>query len=176
VDYLPWPEIGCCLAEARRRTADCKLAADLVELERGNRHDEIERVEKRIDAICLDHLKSGRLIAYAFSAPADKQLIAASWWKAFTRVDWQNSLLMDNGSKRLRSAFTRLFSRHAATTCLPAYLSPKPLKNSSWVTQKSLAWEDRQSKYRIILKPYSCGDAVSSMAPKNGPLLSTEGA
>lgn len=79
-------------------------------------------------------------------------------------------------SKRLRSAFTRLFSHHAGTICLPAYLSPKPLKNSCWVTQKSLASEDRQSKCQISLKPYSCGDAVSSMVAKNGLLLSTDGA
>jgi hypothetical protein len=98
VDYVPWPEIGCSLAEARRRTADCELVSQLVELKRDNRHDEIEHVEKQIDAICLDHLKSGRLIAYGFwsGATAEKQLIATYWWKTFTNVDWQNSLLIDN--------------------------------------------------------------------------------
>jgi hypothetical protein len=98
MDYEPWPETGCSLAEARRRTADCVPIGQSMEGTGRNRPTQIKTMEERIEAACLDHLKCGRLIAYGRqgSLNADLQLISAAQWNALTNVEWQNSSAADD--------------------------------------------------------------------------------
>lgn len=97
MDYEPWPETGCSLAEARRRTADCALVSQSMGNGQ-NRPTQIKAIEERIDAACLDHLKCGRLIAYGRqgSPNADLQLIGAARWNTITDVEWQSSSAADD--------------------------------------------------------------------------------
>ncbi|MGA7807536.1 hypothetical protein [Bradyrhizobium sp.] len=105
MDYEPWPETGCSLAEARERTADRVLVGQSVEGAGRNQPTEIKTMEERIEAACLDHLKCGRLIAYGRqgSLNADLQLISAAQWNALTNIEWQNSSSADD--RLARSAF-----------------------------------------------------------------------
>jgi hypothetical protein len=99
MDYEPWPETGCSLAEARQRTADCVLNSQLQEANDRN----LLTIEERIEAACLDHLKCARLIAYGRqgSPNADLQLISAAQWNTLNNVEWQSSSAADDRVPRI---------------------------------------------------------------------------
>lgn len=105
MDYEPWPETGCGLAEARERTADRLLISQLSEGDGRNRPTQFKTMEEGIEAACLDHLKCRRLIAYGRqgSPNADLQLISAAQWNVLTNVEWQSS--SSSHGRLTRSAF-----------------------------------------------------------------------
>jgi hypothetical protein len=86
LEYVPWPETGCSLAEARRRGFDCGLG-------------EQARAESKAETHCLDLLKGGRLIGYGSpdSSTAEPQLISKLQWASFCRVEWNASTACDGG-------------------------------------------------------------------------------
>jgi hypothetical protein len=110
VDYVPWPENGCSLAEARERTADrlawrrwCNLIREPTSERTVHRNDErleieIRELGERIGASCLDHVRTRRLIGYGCTGrpTAARQLICSDDWPALTKIDWEKSLAADN--------------------------------------------------------------------------------
>src|SRR5260370_21284040 len=97
MDYEPWPENGCSLAEARHRTVESVLSDQPVQVS-GSRLTKVKAIEKALGATCRDHLRNGRLVAYGRrgSSNAEPQLISSSQWSALTRIDWQRSTTADD--------------------------------------------------------------------------------
>jgi hypothetical protein len=91
MDYEPWPEAGCSLAEAEQRTAD-SIPSRLVQ-DNGTWQPKIKVSDERVESTCLDHLKNGRLVAYGRpgSPAAEPQLISMAKWSALTKIEWQSS-------------------------------------------------------------------------------------
>jgi hypothetical protein len=89
MDYEPWPQAGCSLAEAEQRTS-VSATSRLVQ-ENGTRKAKIKAIEEGIENTCLDHLKNGRLVAYGRlgNLNAETQLISIAFWNALTRIEWQ---------------------------------------------------------------------------------------
>jgi len=109
VDYVPWPESGCGLAEARERTADrrawkhwCNLISERTSVSPSRNDDraeiEIKELAERIDGNCLEHMKSKRLIAYGRPgrSTAAAQLIGSDVWPALTKIDWERSFATEH--------------------------------------------------------------------------------
>jgi hypothetical protein len=91
MDYEPWPEAGCSLAEAEQRTAD-SISSRLLQ-DSGTWQPKIKAIEERVETTCLDHLKSGRLVAYGRrgNPDAEPQVISMAQWDALTKIEWQSS-------------------------------------------------------------------------------------
>jgi hypothetical protein len=94
VDYVPWPENGCSLAEARRRAGGRRSFAQSLLLANDCVIAEPDQSESRD---FLDHLRGGRFIASARHGESStgRQLITAAQWKSVERVDWQSSSAAD---------------------------------------------------------------------------------
>ena len=95
VDYVPWPEVGCSLAEAQERTADCRL------IEQARDRDpptESKLIDQEIEAGCLDLLRSDRLIGYGRpdNSNAGLQLLSSAQWKTFSRIEWKSSTAVND--------------------------------------------------------------------------------
>jgi hypothetical protein len=96
VDYEPWPEAGCSLAEAARRTASS--ASNRLVQESDTRKTQIKAIEEGIEKTVIDHLKNGRLVAYGRlgSPDAEAQLVSVAQWNLLTRIEWQSSAAADD--------------------------------------------------------------------------------
>jgi hypothetical protein len=92
VDYVPWPENGCSLAEARRRAVGRGHFAQSIPLAK-----ECTEPNQSESRDFLDHLRNGRLIASACPSESStgRQLITAAQWQSVERVDWQSSSAVD---------------------------------------------------------------------------------
>jgi hypothetical protein len=90
MDYEPWPENGCSLAEARQRTDESVLSGQ---------HVQVSGSPTR--ATWSDHLKDGRLVAYGRPGRehAETQLISMGQWGTLTRIEWQHSAATDDQAK-----------------------------------------------------------------------------
>src|SRR5258707_15011010 len=99
---MPWPESGCAISEARKRTADCDLwtrrCALISRFDQGRGDNknkfkaEIRSIEEKIETAFLEHLKRPRLITYGVShRTADLRLISSAYWQAPTKLDLENS-------------------------------------------------------------------------------------
>lgn len=117
MDYVPWPENGCSLAEARERTADRQLwkrRDELLSQRDGDTQDannaqletSIRAVEEEASTECLDQLKDIRLIAYGRpnSPTARPELISSASWRALNKAQWESSAATEEGPSR-RSFF-----------------------------------------------------------------------
>ncbi|WP_144031460.1 hypothetical protein [Bradyrhizobium cosmicum] len=111
MDYTPWPEVGCSLAEARKRTADRVLASRLARSHSNNKDVETQSVEEQIDGECLELLKSGRLIAYGRSDDlnADLQRIRSESWSTVSGIEWQISSAEFGGTGEIALADVRVY-------------------------------------------------------------------
>ncbi len=100
MDYEPWPETGCSLAEARQRTAESVLSSQPAKVS-GSPPTKITAIEKAVGAAWSDHLKDGRLVAYGHPgrANAETQEISMAQWNALTRIEWQRSAAADDQAK-----------------------------------------------------------------------------
>lgn len=130
MSYVPWPEDGCTLAEARERTADraiwkqrrClideyKVAisaiAGLTSIEKENGRDARQKLrtavldlEDHINEQFRALLSQRRLIAYGHlgSLTAEPRMIDADFWPVLTHLGWANSAA---GERRLDGAVFR---------------------------------------------------------------------
>jgi hypothetical protein len=93
VDYVPWPEIGCSLAEARKRAADRELLKRLEMAASTSEQAVVVALEENIGDGCVAHLSVGRIVAYgrAGSPTAEHQLIKAVQWRSLDCIGWQHS-------------------------------------------------------------------------------------
>jgi hypothetical protein len=102
VDYVPWPESGCSLAEARKRTADCVLwrrRSELLErcnaavADRAPLKSEIETIDAKISDLFLNQLKAAQLIAYGRLGRSSSRwyLISKAQWLGLRTVGWDSS-------------------------------------------------------------------------------------
>jgi hypothetical protein len=135
VDYVPWPEKGCCLAEARERTADraawkvlhdglTNIARHKSEQQKdkrsGDRGDPelvVSEVEDRIEADFRKQMTTRRLVAYGRAGHPDaaSRLISRDIWLTLPRIDWENSSI--GADRRAGNAFF-------AVRTFPALLAP----------------------------------------------------
>jgi hypothetical protein len=90
VDYVPWPEIGCSLAEARKRTAEQACGRDW--------QAESKLIDEEFEVHCIELLRSGRLIGYGRpgTSNAGQQSISMTQWKSFSRIEWESSTAADD--------------------------------------------------------------------------------
>jgi hypothetical protein len=120
LDYVPWQEDGCTLAQTRERVADRVLWTHRKQLMReleclhtgknGRVETEFGDLEKKIDTNCLEHLNSRRLIAYGTRGPAGAaRLINGQEWPTFTSIDWNNSAVSDGQSGAVSLSNIRVF-------------------------------------------------------------------
>lgn len=96
MDYEPWPEAGCNLAEAAQRTATS--ASSRFVRESDTRNTQVKAIEEGIEKTFIDHLKNGRLVAYGRlgSPDAEAQLVSVAQWNLLTRIEWQSSAAADD--------------------------------------------------------------------------------
>lgn len=104
VRYLPWPDDGCTLAEARKRCADRELwdewcaRADAFEgIPDADLKAKVEASEQRINVAFLENLRRGRLIATgrADSPTAEPAVIDAGQWSTLVDINWSTSAAAD---------------------------------------------------------------------------------
>lgn len=120
VDYVPWPETGCSLGEARQRVADrtawkerCERIAGLqsdtrppedsdgapraVAMAHGENQTgpapTLGDIEAKIESGLRSHLANRQLVAYGrLDHPgAASKLIGSDVWPTLTRIDWERS-------------------------------------------------------------------------------------
>jgi hypothetical protein len=135
VDYAPWPENGCCLAEARERTADraawklwrdrlSSIARHQLEQQKDKRSGDrrspelaVREVEDRIETDFREHMTTTRLVAYGRPGHPDAalRLISRDVWLTLPRIDWENSSIGED--RRAGNVFF-------AVLVFPALLAP----------------------------------------------------
>jgi hypothetical protein len=101
MDYTPWPENGCTLAEARERTADRKVWNEWRRRRQDASKADVSAVEPQLGANCQEGLKSGRLLAYGRdgNAPELSQIIERDHWARVETIDWENSSAVVDGDR-----------------------------------------------------------------------------
>lgn len=105
--YIPWPETGCTLAEARSRVGGTFMhkdqefwsqAGDI--LPDGSSSGEVVSAPpvRDLDGVCLNHLCHGSLVATAQTAAcSERRLIDPGLWPNL-RIDWSQSAAVENGA------------------------------------------------------------------------------
>lgn len=116
--YLPWPEEGCTLAEARERTADRALWEEWKgRSERGARVDECEQ---QINGAFREFLRRGRLVANCrrslAAEPTVTTVIEEDIWPALVNTDWSASAVGENRRGGISFQDVRVFPVVHGTT------------------------------------------------------------
>jgi hypothetical protein len=172
VEYAAWPENGCCLAEARQRTADRAVwklwhdsLGDIGRYQSGQRKDArsgdrkdpeftVRKLEARIEADFRKQMTTRRLVAYGRPGHPDaaSKLISRDIWLTLPRIDWESSSIGED--RRAGNVFfgVRAFPALLAP-CRLELIEGRPLSN----TFKQLVLEDPEvaalAKRAISLSP-----------------------
>jgi hypothetical protein len=141
MDYVPWPANGCNLAEASERTAERpvwsrrsellgRIATACSDATNPLADAEFEAIEAEIAATCLDHLKSGRLVAYGYLASSQAPNFAGSeLWRTLTVINWKESSAAEERIGGVRLHKIRVFPSLLAL-CRTDFLDGLPLRDA----------------------------------------------
>jgi len=111
MDYTPWPENGCTLAEARERTAGPKVWNEWRRRRQVATKTDVSAVEPHLGANCENGLKSGRLLAYSRDGNTSDfpRHIERNRWATIETIDWENSSAVLDGDRRHNIVDIRIF-------------------------------------------------------------------
>ena len=72
---------------------------------------ELRAIESEIAGTCIDHLKSGRLVAYGCGSSSEiPSRVGSELWRLLTNVDWERSSAEDQSAEKLRLQGIRVYA------------------------------------------------------------------